>query len=331
MKRIKTLSLPLVSALVAATAVSASAQIRLQVSSQKTYLQDKKSIKFQGGKFEVNLLDGQIIYIAGCVFPRFVLPGRYDDACAPGTNGRIVFGSIGRASRISPYLLVSSIVPAKVVEPRQAKLVKLIAAPASGLKRPEGGFSDDSVSIYFDLLAIQQREFIITRYESSKSYSSKQRAKFEDEIVPGLYRYSFPQLGRPTVPALVTAQIYPMPEGLNKRNNVTSGFEFTSVNENKWSKDGFMELSYTNPNTIKWRALSPNNTLPGRDSLSFSMRVLRNEKRPQAGTILIDKYTKDPQSIFPDYSNGNDPKLLIPNPFTSSTVLHPFSREERKG
>ena len=324
MKRTKTLSLPLISALVAATVGTASAQVRLVVSSQKTYLQNKKSINFNGGKFNVTLLDGQIVYIAGCSFFRYVPPGYYNDACGPGTTGRVIFGKIGRASVANPYLLVSSVVKAEVVEPRQAKLVTLIAAPASGLIRPQGGFTDSSVSLFYNLQAIQQQEYIITRYELSKNYNKNQRAKFEDEIVPGLYRYSFPRRLRPTVPTPITAQIFPMPEGLNRRNNVTSGFEFTSVNANKWTKDGFVELSYSNPNTIKWRTLSPSNTIPGNDSLSFSMRVLKNEKKPDAGIIPLDEYNKYPQSIFPDFSNGADPKVLIPNPFTSSAVLPPI-------
>jgi hypothetical protein len=332
MKRIKTLSLPLVSALVVATAASASAQIRLEVSSQKTYLQDRKSIKFQGGEFEVNLTDGQIVYISGCDFFRYIPPGFYLGPCSRGTNGRIISGNLSELERVNPYLLVTSVVPANVVEPRQAKLVQLTAAPASGLPRPEGGFTDNSVSLYFDLTnPLQQREYVVTRYERSKKYNSKQQAKFENEVVPGLYRYAFPRLGQPKIPAPISAQIFPMPEGRNSRNNVTSGFEFTSVNKNKWSKDGFMELSYVNPNTIEWRALSPSNTLSGRDALSFSMRVLKNQKKPKDGIIPVDRYSRNLQSIFPDYSNDSDPKLFIPNPFTSSFVLPPIFPGGTKG
>ncbi len=324
MNRIKTLSLPLITALVAATAVTASAQLSLEVSSQKTYRQDKSSMKFQGGKFEVNLTDGKIIYIAGCDFFQYIPPGYYLGPCGLGTNGRVISGKVGGASRANPYLLVTSIVPASTVEPRQADLVKLIAAPASGLTRPQGGFADSSVSIYYNLNALQQQEYVVTRYELSKSYNKNQREKFEDDIVTGSYRYSFPRLRQPNIPTPITATIRAMPEGLNRRNNVTSGFEFTSVNKNNWTKDGFVELSYAKPNTITWRPLPSSSVLPGADSLSFSIRVLSKENNPQSGTDLIDNYSRKSQAIFPDYSNDGDPKLLLVNPFTSSFVLPPI-------
>lgn len=324
MNRIKTLSLPLITALVAATAVSASGQLVLEASSEKTYRQNQKSINFQGGKFNVDLTDGNIIYIAGCIFFRYIPPGFYENACAPGTNGRVVAGNLGGLAKGSPYLLVSSISPAVVVEPRQSKLIALTSAPASGLARPQGGFSDNSVSLYYNLQALDQKEYVITRYEFSKSYNKSQRSKFDSDIVPGTYRYSFPRLRRPTVPAPITAQIYAMPEGLNKRNNVTSGFEFTAVNKDVWTKDGFVELSYINPNIIKWRQLSASSVFQSADSLSFSIRVMIDPKNPNSSLDLIDRYSKDPQSIFPDYSSGADPKLVLNNPFVTSTTIPPI-------
>lgn len=324
MNRSKTLSLPLITALVAATAVSASAQLAFEVSSQKTYRQDKDSIKFQGGKFEVNLTDGKIVYIAGCDFFQYIPPGYYVGICGLGTNGRVISGNVGGASRANPYLLVTSIVPALVVEPRQPKLVTLIAAPASGLARPQGGFADNSVALYYNLHALQQREYVVSRYELSKNYNKNQGAKFEEDIVTGSYRYSFPRLGQPNIPAPINAQINPMPEGLNKKNNVTSGFEFTTVNDDKWTKDGFVELSFANPNPIKWRPLSPNSVFVRADSLSFSIRVLKDQKNPRSGTDLIDNYSGKQQSVFPDYSSDGDPKLLLTNPFTGTFVLPPI-------
>lgn len=281
-------------------------------------------MNFQGGKFEVNLTDGKIIYIAGCNFFQYIPPGFYLGACGLGTNGRVISGNVGGASLASPYLLVVNVTPAIVVEPRQAKLVSLIAAPASDLVRPQGGFSDNSASLYYNLQALQQQEYVITRYELAKSYSKSQRGKFESEIVPGLYRYSFPRLRQPTIPAPITAQIYPMPEGINRRNNVTSGFEFTSVNEDQWTKDGFIELSYSNPNPVKWRQLSPSNVLVGADSLSFSIRVLSNPRNPRSAVDPLDNYSRKKQAIFPDYANDGDPKLLLVNPFTSSFVIPPI-------
>jgi hypothetical protein len=324
MNRIKTLSFPLITALAAATAMSASARLTFEVSSQKTYRQDKNGINFQGGTFSATLIDGLIVYIAGCDFFQYIPPGYYTGGCSPGTNGRVISGKIGGASRANPYLLVVNVDPASVIEPRQAKLVRLTAGPASTLPRPQGGFSDSSVSLYYNLQASQQKEYVVTRYSFENFYSSSERGKFESDIVPGVYRYSFPRLGQPNIPTPVSARIYPMPEGLGRKNNVTTGFEFTSVNDNKWTKDGFMELSYLNPNTITWKPLSPSNTLLGADSLSFSIRVLANSASPKSGIDSIDSNSGRRQSIFPDYINDGDPKLLLTNPYTTNFVVPPI-------
>ncbi len=52
MIRIKTLSLPLISALVVSTIVPATAQVALQLNSEKTYRQSKKGINFKGGALQ---------------------------------------------------------------------------------------------------------------------------------------------------------------------------------------------------------------------------------------------------------------------------------------
>lgn len=331
MIRIKTLSLPLISALVASTAVTATAQVALELSSQKTYRQKGKSMNFTGGQFNINLSDGNVTSIGGCDYDRYYPPGFFLGVCSQGTTALLTSGSIGGASRRFPYLLVTGLQPAIGVEPRQAKLVQLKAAPASGLPRPQGGFKDNSASLFYNLHTAAVQEYVFTRYNNSITYNKNQRDKFDQDIVPGVYHYSFPRLGYPQIPAPIVAQIYSMPEGLQNRNNKLEGFQYTSINENKVTKDGFVKLSYVRPNDFNWRALTPNNVFVAADQLSFSIRVMKDPSNPNSDTDLVDNYSGKAQAIFPDYTNEGDPKVYLPNPFTSTFVTPPVLAGGTKG
>ena len=66
MNRIKTLSLPLFTALALSGTAPLDAQVALQLSSQKTYRQNKKAIGFTGGSFNIRLNDGSVTSIGIC-------------------------------------------------------------------------------------------------------------------------------------------------------------------------------------------------------------------------------------------------------------------------
>lgn len=331
MIRIKTLSLPLISALVASTVAPATAQVAFELSSQKTYRQKGKSVNFTGGRFDAKLSDGNVVSVGGCDWQQYYPPGYFLGICSQGTTALLTSGSIAGGTRRFPYLLVTGLQPAIGVEPRVPDYVKLTAAPASGLPRPQGGFKDSSASLFYNLHTAAVQEYVFTRYSSAMTFDKGEREKFDKYIVPGVYHYSFPRLGYPTIPAPIVAQIYSMPEGLAEKNNKTAGFQFTSINQNKWTKDGFMELSYIRPNTFNWRPFSPVNTFVSSDLLSFSIRVMSNPNNPNSATDLLDDYTGAAQAIFPDYTNDGDPKVYLPNPFTSSFVTPPVLPGGTKG
>lgn len=334
MNRIKTLSLPLISALLASAALPANAQVSLDLSSRASYRQfvGDNSMTFTGGTFDINFSDGSVASIGGCNFVKYYPPGYFIDFCSPGTTGFLTSGTINGATLAFPYLLVTTVNPALVVAPRHAELVKLNAAPASSLPRPAGGFSDNSASLYFNLnTAGNIREYILTHYDATRAYDKSQRNKFNEQIVPGVYQYSFPRLVNPILPATIAATIYPMAEGFSKRNNVEQGFKFTDVNGSQSNKDGFMELSYIRPNTIRWNPLPSAVVYPRVDGLYFSIRVISDEENPKSPTVLVDRFSRKQQAVFPSFTNDGDPRVLLPSPLVSQFVTPPVFAGGTKG
>jgi len=334
MNRIKTLALPLISAIFASAGLPAQGQVALELSSLATYRQFKgeESLSFTGGSFDIKFRDGGVISVGGCNFVQYYPPGFFRFLCAPGTTGFLTSGTIDGATLAYPYLLVTGLNPAVAVAPRRAEMVRLNAAPASGLPRPSGGFTDNSASLYYNLhTAGSIREYILTRYDASRTYNMGQRAKFEDDIVPGSYHYSFPRLSNPMLPAPITAVIYPMAEGFARKNNTDRGFKFTDVNGSQFNKGGFMELSYFRPNLIKWSPLSTNVVFPGVDALYFSIRVMKDQENPKSPTELVDRYTGKQQSVFPSFTNDGDPRVLLVSPLVSQFTTPPVMAGGTKG
>ena len=157
--------------------------------------------------------DGSVSSIGGCDFIQYYPPGYFIGICSAGTTGLITSGTVNGATRANPYLLVNTLTPALAIAPREPDKARLVAAPASNLPRPSGGFKDQSASVYFNLHTPESvREYLLTRYVNTRDYAGNQRKKFESEIVPGVYHYTFPRLVDPTLPAPVNVVIYPMAE-----------------------------------------------------------------------------------------------------------------------
>ncbi len=303
-------------------AATANAQLKVQVSTHKIYRQAKDNITFNGGDFTFSLADGGATY-DGCAAPYYLPIGTL--GCPAGTSGFLIFGRVDAPpDTVGPYYAISSITPALIIEPRRKDLCLLTAAPASALPRPLGGFADSSYALYFNLHTTNVREYIITRYNTSRTYTSLQRSKFESEIVPGVYHYSFPRLGFPDLPAPILATIYPMPEGLATLNHQLSGFVFVDINgKTKWTPKGFLRASYNQPNIINWKGLTPSTVFAKVDSLYLSLRVLQDPTDPKSTLDLVDADGL-PQSIFPSFTTGGDPRVLLPSVYQTSYTMPPI-------
>jgi hypothetical protein len=320
MIRTQTLSLPLASVLLATAVAPVDAEVVMQNNTSKIYRQNKSGdVVFRGGSYDVSMRDGNAIIRQNCIAPFYIPPG--PPGCVLGTTGFVIFGEPSRTNP-GPYFSFSDVIPAIIIEPRRPELCLLKAAPPSDLPRPYSGFKDSSFSIYYNLHdAVNVREYIITRYSTSSNYSDKQLKKFESEIVPGVYHYNFPRLRNSTLNVNINPVIYPIPEGYAEKNNQRFGVRFNST---RWTKKGFMELSYIRPNIIKWSGFSATTTYPTVDRLYISMRYMQNQKDPLSDTVTIDPVTGErPASIFPNFVTGGDPRVLLANPFVDSFALPP--------
>jgi hypothetical protein len=330
MIRTKNLPLALLSTAFIGIAANAQAQLALDVSSQKSYRQNQKGMQFEGGKFNISFQDGALNSINYCNSTRYYLPQSSTFFCSEGTSAYIISGVVDGVTPPDRYLAVTSIKSATIVEPGVAQLVRLNAAPASTLKRPQTGFKDSSSVISYNLHNVPEK-YTITRYRASTSYTKKQRRKFETDIVPGTYQYYFPRLNDPTVPVAILPVIYPMPEGSVKGNKKSNSLRFTSVNQNKWSKDGFMELSYSKPNLFKWTPFAAQSLFLNADILSFAIRVIKDPDKANSQVAEKDTRTETTQSVFPDFTAKSDPKIFIRNPTSSSFITPPLLAGGTKG
>ncbi len=327
---IKNLPFYVISTLVIGSAVTVNAQLSLELSTQKSYRQNQKSVQFESGKFKVDLSDGSLTSVGGCNFIQYYPPGYFTD-CFFGTAGYLESGTIPGVTPPERYIAVTSISPATVVEAGAPDRGRLNAAPASTLRRPKAGFRENSAVISYNLNTAFVEKYTITRYNASTSYSKKQRRKFESDIVPGSYQYYFPRLNQPNVPVAIIPFVYPMPEGSVKGISKLNVLRFTTVNKNKWSKDGFMELSYSKPNLFKWTPLAAQALFPSGDTLSFAIRVIKDPKNPNSTIRENDTFNGRVQSVFPDFNNASDPKLYLRNPTTSSFTVPPVFAGGTKG
>ena len=325
MIRIKTLTLPVVSALVASVLMPAQADVAMQLSSHKAYRQNKTgATAFRGGVFDIYLRDGNGVYVGGCARDAYWPPNIPLDPCPGGSTAYVIYGDIDEdVPRLGPYFWMTDVIPALIIEPRRPDLCLLKAAPPSDLGRPYGGFKDYSYGVYYNLHTTNVWESVITRYETHRTYNANQLGKFEDEIVPGVYHYAFPRLGYPNLNVPISPVIYPIAEGYATKNNQKTGVRFTA--NSNWTKNGFMELSYIRPNVIKWSGFSPTVVFPSVDKLYFSMRYLQDPKNPLSELSYTNPDTFEaPASLFPSFVSGGDPRILLANPFVTSFTMPPI-------
>lgn len=339
MLRFKTLSLPILTAAIAASVVPASADLVFSTSTNKSYREVGKGLSFTGGTYEVFLRDGNFTYQSGCVRADYWRPNIPMDPCPLGSTGFLLYGALDNIQETGSYFSVIQVISALAVEPRRPDLVSLIAAPASKLPRPSKGFADNSYALYYNLHLGSAPEYVISSYKKSSQYSSAQRSKFESEIVKGVYKYTFPRLKLPDIPAPVSATIFPMAEGTAKLNNKVSGFDFDGVLKKKIIKlgnldglpPGFVELSFLKPNTLIWKGLTPADVYSNVDQLYFSIRVMENPADLSSTLDLVDNVTGSPQAIFPPYITGGNPRIRLASPYVTSFVVPPILEGGARG
>jgi hypothetical protein len=341
MSRYKTLSVSTFTAAMAIAVLPAAAEIVFSTSTNKTYRSGPNGLVFAGGTFDVNVRDGNATYTTGCRRFAYWPPNIVGDPCPLGSTGYLLYGNVGDQEGSSAnYYSIISVIPALAIEPRSPSTARLIAAPASKLPRPSGGFTDRSFGLYYNLHNGSAPEYNISIYDKSESYSANQRSKFESEIVRGVYQYVFPRLNQPTVPAPLKSTIFQMAEGTARLNNRVSGFDFARTVNNKLIKPnnadglppGFVEFSQSIPTTVNWQGLTPSNVFSNVDKLHVSIRRMVDPQNPSSTTLdLIDNASGSPAAVFPPYLTGRDPRVLLTSPYNTSFVFPPLLRGGSRG
>lgn len=324
MNRLKTLSVPLISAFFAVGILPSSGQLSLTISSRISYRQDNQRVNFQGGTFDMDMIDGNLISEVPCNSFSYYPPGDAGGACALGTGAYLTQGTLNGISLQRPYLVVRSLSPASQIEPFQADLAALTSAPMSTLPRPIVGFVDNSALVYYNLNATDIRQYKFTHYNFALNYGKGESSRFRGEIVPDVYGFTFPGLIPEGTdfyyrPAALSAVVRPMVEGFAKINNTDSGVKYTSINgQFKFSNRGYVEMSYFRPNIIRWIGFSRDTVFSGVDTLYFSMRPLLDIKNPATSGLVESK------SIFPSFDNGIDTRVVLTSPFQNSFTVPPI-------
>jgi hypothetical protein len=284
-----------------------------KMGSVNNYRQSPTGTVYEGGTFDVNLRDGLLTIIPGCVLPFYFnpIPG-----CAPGATGFITAGDVDGdgLEDAGSYVSVTSISPATIVRPFRPSEVLLASAPPSTLPRPLAGFTNDSRSVFFNIRTESIRQFDITLYDFTREYTSAERGKYDKDIVPGSYIYKFPSLASTTIPVNLAINRFATIDGYRKLNNINVGFRFLNVTFD----DGFAVLNPFQINTIKWEGNSTSYIQPASDIMYFSIKALQDPTDPLSDPDL----TVPP--IFPNFSGTpGTPRVLLPSALESQYILAP--------
>ncbi|MFD2255621.1 hypothetical protein ACFSSA_02950 [Luteolibacter algae] len=290
--------------------------------SSATYQQSPTDVTFQGGSFNIGLRDGLLIYESPCILDEYFPPNPPEDLfgkgkCAQGATGYITAGDIDGdgVNDSQAYATVSQIIAARSIRPFEPQNVRLVAAPPSELPRPLSGFTGSSAKVFFNIQSpIGSSEYSISGYRFSRVYLPGDRSRFDKEIVPGSYTFTFPRLGQTpgtnNNPIAQTLNLFPTLDGYRKVNNQRVGFRFKNV----IFDGGFAVLDPNIVNVIEWEGNTGERIIPGNDTAYVSIRALTAPEDPNSGTTG--------EIIFPNFT-GVSNQIILPSPVQTSYALAP--------
>ncbi len=328
MTRLKTLSLPAIAAVLAASAPEADAQVDIALRVNKTFRQyGGKRVDFLNGQFNIDIWDGNAVY--GCSGASYFSPSI---PCPDGATGFVGFGNIDPDVDFPiSYLEIFGIQPAVAIAPKFPERCILKAAPNTTMERPVTGFTDSSYSIFYNIApgSVAIREYLITRYDYTRNYTGTGGGnRLKKEIIPGQYIFALPLLSDPNKPLGVPLVHYDIPDGYEKIGNVKQGFRFVKL-PGKLNRRGFVLVDKNKIPTFKWEGLSRTKIYPGSDRLYFSIRNMENPNN--AASRAIYQNGGNPVSIFPGVVSGADPRVLLENALVNNYTLPPLVRTGSKG
>ena len=289
------------------------ASFQFVAGSVANFRQSPTEVKFDGGIYNLLIRDGRLDFIPGCASFFYFPPGT--PGCTPGATGFLTAGDIDGDGLEDPgtYFSVTNIAPATFLKPFQAEDVLLISAPPSALPRPLAGLTNRSKSLFFNIQTQFVRQYDITNYAFNRQYTSAERGRFDKELVPGSYIYSFPAVASPIIPVNLAINQFAKLEGFRKKNNQKVGFRFIDVTYD----DGFAVLNPFVINTFKWEGNSPTFITPGADFLYLSIKQLQDPTDPAS-----DPDRQSPP-VFPNFTGPAVTRVLLPSPLNTSYIFAP--------
>jgi len=314
-----------------ALAQSGHGQIFMNFTTDRGYRQSLTGVNFTGGSFGIDVGDGVFVYNGGCplngsptYFPAIPLIG-----CITGATGLVAFGDLDRDGIRDDftYWEIISVNPAQIIEPFRSDLVKLYAAPPSRLPRPLGLFGDDSFVVWFNIQTTAIRQNPLTGYTFDVAYRADERNRMDNEIVQGLYQFTFPRLGAPNIPVGLSVTHAPIPEGRIRKNNIWQGFRFLGPDRKAglpWSADGFVQYDPRLVTEVNWEGNTANVVYPQADNLYFSLVSFDPDTTNPPPGVPNDPTGPTGDPVFPPIVGPQVARVLLPLPTDDSFVMPPF-------
>ncbi len=308
-------------------------QLVLTTATTRMYRQqDSSVVNFrETGTFRIALRDGNVTFApTNCTGPTWFPVSLF---CKLGATGYIVKGDVaggfdedgnpipdGYRDDFS-YWEVASVTNAKFIEPSRKDLVYLYSAPPSKLPRPLNFFADDSWTVYYNIMSEVIKKYEIARYSYGRDYT--ERGPMDEEIVPGLYQYSFPALGHPEQPVIIPVILHDIPEGSIRVGQVRQGVRFLRINgEYMTWKDGFVELDPRVVNTFQWEGNTEMVIVPSADNWYFS--ILRLAAAPLGDpTRMGIPATPMVATLFPGFAAPGASRILMANALQKTFQMPP--------
>lgn len=265
---------------------SGQSRLELEFRDEKNFLiTGPEQFQYQGGEWIVEVIDG--------VFPLLPCADNFGQIyvrpyllCPNGTTTLITQGDFdGDGVRdLGIYLSTEQPIPARSIQPFASELIELYAAPPSDLPRPIDAFQwvDQSVVGFFDLVEdpINGVGYRIAFYRSSRPYLPTEIERHRDEIVPGVYQFSFPGLGStPSQPRTFfmsaahreMVEAFPGPGGKTVQSGgIFVGNDFRLLNDDRWN-NGAMEFDPRLGFDFDWEGFNTSTFLFG-DELAIAVR-----------------------------------------------------------
>lgn len=283
---------------------------------------------FRNGEAFLYVVDGTVIFTAGCPLNGSPYPFGVDTTigCNIGANGVRVATSFNGPPVVQDpqFYEVVGLEAAKTVEPGRPELVTLSARPTVDFPiNVVAGMEAYSQSVFYDIQSLSGSiqeyrlagrgvgDFFVPGYSLVRDYPATAQKQMEKEIVPGIYRFTFPAINRPTVPLYLNFPVRATVEGYVDKP-IKQGFRFIKVGPipSSGPNRGFAEYDAKRIANFQWEGLSLN-IIDNADRLYVGFRRMQDNTDPDSDLLTnsFDQPVYDFPPLSPDYDPPTGPTI----------------------